>query len=293
MDTPSESLLLRQTDWTTLQLHLQWVYEGEVPEYGHGERPNPNLAAWLLLEGEVTVIPVDFPAVTAHEGDWLFLPGGTRKQNFSEQARLLSISWVAKWPDGRNVFGPGLPLLLRAAEAPGLESEARKLLAYKNKYFVHESEHFPLSRGMCRLSALTFFEGEKMIMDWFCQVIRALTSRGVQPQAHEITDSRMLLALETLESLPLPLMPGISEIAMRSGLSVSQLNRLFVRHMGHTPLAHLQNRKLMEARNMLSHGTETIKEIAYHLGFPSPEAFYNWFRDRQGCGPKEFRKTEG
>jgi hypothetical protein len=59
-------------------------------------------------------------------------------------------------------------------------------------------------------------------------------------------------------------------------------------YLGQTPKAHLQIRRLSEAKNLLLAGDLLVKEVAFHVGFSSQSAFNHWFTHSAGCNPKTF-----
>ncbi|MCC5851031.1 MAG: helix-turn-helix domain-containing protein [Verrucomicrobia bacterium] len=282
---------MRQSEWATMSLSLQWVYEGTIPDDGHGRRKNANLAAWLLLEGEARVRMEDGAEASAGPGEWILLPGGERVQEFSEDARIFSLCWCAFWPDGRNLFNHGLPVTLSASAHPLLETTARELFEFQQEYLADKKTFFVRSRGVMQIGLQAYLKLEYLLIRWLDQVTAALESVGVVPATHEIPDERVLLALELLERDPLRRRVSVSNVAKAVGLSISQLDRLFTQHVGHTPKAHLQARKLSEARNLLEEGDLPMKQISYRLGFSSPNAFYNWFKKETGKSPSSVKKS--
>ena len=295
MTTPSHpsALSLRLVDWSSLVYSLNWVYEGPVPVDGRGQRTNPDLSAWLIREGQVQVRSESGGTIQAKAGDWVFLPVGQRHQDFSEDALLLSLCWRARWPDGRSLFDHGLPLVFPAEQHPELESAARKLLDFSQRHLEQDPLPTWRLRASVRVTGERFFEAEVLMSTWLLNVTRTLVAHSVFPSLHHIPDERVLLAMETLEYLPLQEHIHVEAVAHNVGLSVSQMNRLFVRYLGHTPKAHLQIRRLTEARNLLLAGDLTVKEVAFHVGFSSPSAFNHWFAKSEGCNPKTFmRRTK-
>jgi AraC-like DNA-binding protein len=229
--------------------------------------------------------------VSARRGEWLFLPGGVREQDFSGDARIFSICWRAFWPDGRNLFDHGLPVALSASDHPGLETTALELFGYHRDNLTAPQNFLPRSKGGATLTLKAYLKVETLLIQWLEQVADALEACGVAPATHEIPDERVLLALELLEKDPLRKRIGVADVAKAVGLSVSQLDRLFLRHVGHTPKAHLQARKLSQARSLLNEEDLTMKEISYRLGFASPNAFYNWFKKETGQSPSSVRRA--
>lgn len=54
----------------------------------------------------------------------------------------------------------------------------------------------------------------------------------------------------------------------------------------------VQNRKLTEAKNLLTTTDKTISEIAYELGYNEKSYFSNVFKKKEGMTPSEFRKQK-
>ncbi|MCC5848109.1 MAG: helix-turn-helix transcriptional regulator [Verrucomicrobia bacterium] len=284
------SPVLRQADWASLTFSLQWVYESEVPFDGRGPRSNPDLAAWLLLHGTASVRVDGQRPVDANAGDWLFLPAGDRIQDFSEDARILSLCWRAKWPDGRNLFDQGLPMVISSEAQPELTTAARKLLFFSESRLQDVPMPTWRLRASARLDGDGFFEGEILLLQWIRMVMGGLAARGVVPSLHDIPDDRVLQALEHIEFLPLHRALSVEKLAGKVGLSTSQLNRLFSRHVGHTPKAHLHLRRISEAKHLLQSGDMPIKEVSFQLGFASQSAFSHWFTKEVGCNPKTYAR---
>lgn len=270
-----------------MTVSLRWVYEGGLPEDGRGRRNNPDLAAWLLLRGKADVAFDGGTRARARAGDWLFLPAGWRAQRFSDDARIFSICWRARWPDGRPLFDAGLPVVLPAAEHPRLEAAARRVDAFARRELRKGTSRAPRSRGGSHITASVFLRSEILLMVWLDRVVDAFAGYGIHPAVHELPDDRVLSALEVIETFSLSRKLSAARLAAAAGLSESQLNRLFVRHLGHTAKAHLEMRRIVEARHLLAKGDVPIKEVAFLLGFSSQSAFYNWFKKHEGVKPSD------
>lgn len=286
--SPNQSPRMRQADWASLFLSLQWVYEGPVPHDGTGSRTNPDPGAWLMLEGSARVTFDAGGAAEAEAGQWMFLPAGPRFQDFSADARILSLCWRSRWPDGRNLLDHGLPATVSASAHPELQTVAEDLLAFSEGHLGQDPLPGWRLRASARIDGKTFLEGEILLMKWLAAVLPALAEQEVFPSLHDIPDDRVLRALELMEYLPLRRAEKPDQIAKTVGLSVSQLNRLFSQYMGHTPAAHLQERRLSEAEHLLRSGDMPIKEIGFQVGFSSQSAFTHWFKKHRGRTPRDF-----
>lgn len=75
-------------------------------------------------------------------------------------------------------------------------------------------------------------------------------------------------------------------------LSVTEkrLNQATKTVLGKTPKQIIDDRIVLEAKRLLAHTTESIKEIGYSLGFEEPTNFIKYFRKHHNCTPVEFRE---
>ena len=95
-------------NWLNLKLHLLWCHNRRVAEGTKSTGPTlqftefTNSAAWLVREGWAQV-EHDGQCHTAHPGQWLIVKPGPRVQTFSHDARMLSIAFEARWPDGSHL----------------------------------------------------------------------------------------------------------------------------------------------------------------------------------------------
>ena len=82
---------------------------------------------------------------------------------------------------------------------------------------------------------------------------------------------------------------GLPRIAARLGISLRQLQRLFARHLGVTPLAHYMLIRLAKAHALLQQTQLPVTEVALSAGFLSPEHFSRLYRRQFGRSPRADR----
>jgi len=75
-------------------------------------------------------------------------------------------------------------------------------------------------------------------------------------------------------------------------VSNANLNRLFLRHTGLTPMKYLQKMRVDAARMMLASSGMRIREISDALGFNTPKYFCEVFRQQTGMSPRGFRTKD-
>lgn len=81
------------------------------------------------------------------------------------------------------------------------------------------------------------------------------------------------------------------EIARRVGLSLRQVERLFLRHLSCTPGRYYMSVRLERARELLRHTNAPILDVALSTGFTSHSYFAQSYRNHFGCSPSEERRS--
>lgn len=73
-------------------------------------------------------------------------------------------------------------------------------------------------------------------------------------------------------------------------ITEKRLNHATFVILGKTPKEIIDDRVLLEAKRILAHTTESVKEIAYYLGFEEPTNFIKYFKKHTALTPIEFRE---
>lgn len=88
-----------------------------------------------------------------------------------------------------------------------------------------------------------------------------------------------------------PAAPTLAELATLCNLSVRQLTRGFRTSRGCTLGEYVERRQMEAAKRLLMAG-QSVKEIAFALGFASPSSFTFAFRRAVGTSPSSFRQRQ-
>lgn len=100
---------------------------------------------------------------------------------------------------------------------------------------------------------------------------------------------RLLHARKTVEeNMENP--PTLSELAKLVGINEYKLKRGFKELFGTTVFGYLSDFRLEKAKLELLDTNKSIGDIAYTLGYCSPQHFASAFRKKFGISPREFRK---
>jgi AraC family transcriptional regulator len=106
------------------------------------------------------------------------------------------------------------------------------------------------------------------------------------PRAGELAQWRLLAIDERLNDAQE--IPTLSELAALCNLSVRQLTRRFRVSRGCSIGDYVANNRIERAKRLLA-SAQSIKTIAYSLGFNSSSGFCFAFRRATGMTPGEFR----
>jgi AraC-like DNA-binding protein len=83
---------------------------------------------------------------------------------------------------------------------------------------------------------------------------------------------------------------GVGDMAAALGITTTHLTRCCRLACGRSAIDLLQDRRIFEARKMLSETTLPVKRIGESLGFTSPAYFTRAFQHRTGLAPTAFRR---
>lgn len=271
-------------DWSCLQARLLWCYEadlrGSVDRRGFA--PRNQLSAWWLKSGSVTVRQGG-KTWTAVAGQWLFCGPHDIYQDFSEDARILSINFKLEWPSGDSIVDQ--IAMVAADDFPMLAKSASALLRFIRRHFP--SEQLGLRERQVDLTV--FFELQRLFSAWAQTYLKTLLAAGVVPTRMVALDPRVMEALRQLDRHDWRTPFREKSLARDSGLSTGHLVRLFVQQLGMTPLAYLQKRRVEAATAALTETEVPAKKIAFDLGFSSASHFTHWLRNAVGKSPRELR----
>jgi AraC-like DNA-binding protein len=103
-------------------------------------------------------------------------------------------------------------------------------------------------------------------------------------------DKEKLVAVRDLINQRLDSPPNLSEIARTVGLNEFKLKRGFKEMFRTTVFGYLTEQRLLLARQTLLDTRKTAAEIAYELGYSTPQHFNNAFKRRFGDTPDAIRR---
>jgi AraC-like DNA-binding protein len=82
----------------------------------------------------------------------------------------------------------------------------------------------------------------------------------------------------------------VSYYAQQIFVTEKKINQATTKILGKTPKEIIDDRILLEAKRILAHTSESVKEIAFYLGFEEPTNFIKYFKKHTSQTPIEFRE---
>lgn len=128
------------------------------------------------------------------------------------------------------------------------------------------------------------------ILQYYLSILTTLMQRytdtsGSQPGPALLLRYKELLATHFLQwTKP-------AQYASALHISADHLNEVVKQHTGQTASAMITECRLLEAKRLLLHAKENIKEIAWHLQFNEVSYFNKFFKQHTGCTPASFRES--
>lgn len=279
---PLEAGVLRLRDWAGLSCRPVYIYDRVFPVGGRSWDGvgAPHNAAWLVRTGTVSVTTGRHEA-TAGVGEWIVPSRGRHRSRFSPDAAILSLRFYASWPDGRVLVNPERGVVLARERAQSLTRLAKRLERFATGSFTLADTGMEWKRA----DAVQYLALNRHFFAWLEEFVRLMAEAGCPPTTPACADERALRAAHVLNTLPLTEAWDAEWLARQAGLSVAQLNRLFMAAFETTPKAYHLERRKRAAAHLLREEATPIKQAALALGFSSACYFTAWFRAQFGMPP--------
>jgi len=273
-------------EWSCLRTELVWIYDRpprEQARHATFDHREGNWA-WYLRRGSVTLTSPT-GTLTARAGQWLFPPAEISRQDFSDDAQLLSVKFVCQWPSGENLFAAPQGLVVEGRKHPRLAQTARRLERLVTK-------HFPVSHHTYAKQPADwplFLRFQRAFFEWLDAWFELRLATGSIP-ARQAGDKRIRLAARMLDEAPLGQSFPKAALLAAAGVSAVQFNRLFRKQFNFTPLQYWERRRLESARLFLETSDLPLKELANRLGFRRDSHFTVWFKRHTRTSPGRYRE---
>ncbi len=271
---------------------------------------------WRLasLDGKVIAasngIPMPTePAETALTGaDYLFVCGGLRIQSVDERRYLAILRKAARSGVAVGSLSTGTYLLARSGLLDGYRStihwenrpafqEEFPDLVCTDKIYEIDRDRLTCSGGTASMDLMLHLIIERHGADLARRVANQFHHDRIRDERDNQSGGRQ----ERLANQPPPVRAAIrlmhhvedtisiAEIAVRTGMSARQIERLFLRYLEMSPARYYLSLRIDRARELLLYSDRPILEVAVATGFTSTSHFAHWFKRLQGVRPSQLR----
>lgn len=251
--------------WPEYILHERWHDPAMFVQHSHP-------MSWTLeyvLSGSLQVSVDGARPVTAHSGEFLFLPMGVPNELRTGDAGYCNKMSLGFTGTVFSFLAPNSPLLpTHAIPLPDGEAVKSLLLRIAELLPQRKESAIPELAGL----ALTLF----LLLE------RAAKSK-IPPEL-----GAALYILESQLSHPY----RISDLQKELKISRAHLTALFLEHFHLTPKQYFRKRKLLHAAGLLENTGKSIKDIALDVGYSNQLVFSSEFRKQFGVSPMTYRKNE-
>jgi transcriptional regulator GlxA family with amidase domain len=256
---------------------------------------------------------IPLPALACDEAlegaDYFFACGGLRIQRANERHYVAVLRQAARRGISVGSLSTGTYLLARAGLLAGyrctIHWENRSAfqedfpeLNCTNKLYEIDRDRLTCSGGIAAMDMMLHVITERHGRD----IARAVANQFHHERIRDERDDQRGGRLEVLAHLPESVREAIvlmqrhveepvalSYVAQRVHIGARQLERLFMRHTGLTPLRYYMQLRVERARELLIYSDRRIIDIAVSSGFASTSHFATWYRRIFGTNPSDVR----
>ncbi len=289
--------------------------QNTIQEY-HLNRHNPSQIHFQCYDAETYLAKNWEPATKAHRHSYYqilwFESAGTHYVDFATLEHPASALFLIK-PGQVHYFCPKSPnkgkmihfnaSLLRSSDRDGQHLWNKPVFLHRPHPFVIISDkERPVLQRIVGELAIELHDQKFLFAEQIYHLLSTLLLRiervllyQSSPEIREPVDQGpdYLVLMDFLELLEkhVNTFYTVQEYSDQLHIHPKKLNALSRRFMGHTPAKLIQDRKVLEAKRLLSNSRLSIKEIGYALGFEQATYFSRYFRKQTGHSPKEFRES--
>jgi AraC family transcriptional activator of pyochelin receptor len=284
---------MERTDWRShglLVTHTRTEYAGTAKH--HGTADDNVVRLHFGLRGDYSVT---YPEI----GRSYELAGGHHNVLFSSPFEL---EFVNKTPE-IETFGVQFPISQFIAYTDGASDELSRFCERiaAGRPSVLFDDWAPMTPAIettirqIRDTDYTGVTGELFVLsksiELLVQAIEAHKAPALDAYVKSASDRERIVAARDLINTRLTNPPSLSEVAKHIGLNEYKLKRGFKEMFGRTVFGYLTEQRLEIAHRALVETDKTAAEVAFELGYATPQHFHSAFKKYFGVTPNSVRKA--
>ncbi|MGE9293646.1 MAG: helix-turn-helix domain-containing protein [Puniceicoccales bacterium] len=246
---------------------------------------SPNeLTAWYIEAGQVKVT-TSRRKFTVRKGEWIFLPTGYRRQEFSDASRIFSVAFNVSWQDSHRPVLDLRPGLV----APSTDALDAAMKVIRCQRGNSEAFEWHFHHIVCDMREN--FELQSWFLGWLRDVLSVLRDYLPELENSSEMDPRVDAARRWIEDQPeAQPIADFQGAASQAKLSLGHLNKLFLDCYHQSLHGFHEQRRFRYACSRLLEPDSRIKSVAYEMGFNDLSKFSNWFKRLKQVSPREYRR---
>ena len=266
-------------------VYVQYGMLGHFEGYSAACHWHPDLEFLAVLEGHMSYF-VNGKIVELGPGEGIFVNSQRLHYGFSRQGTDCHFLVLAFHPILLFGSSPALAFTLKAAFGP--DRADYLLLQQDDGWQSHVLETIRLLATEISATPPSFLKITARLMDLLERVADHLTavSEGTQIDESWMTVWTMRSFIQQKYGSKI----SLDEIAASGAVCRSLCCQLFLRHLGESPIRHLNHYRISRACEMLRDSSRSVSEIASACGFQTTSYFSSVFRKELGCMPTKYRR---
>ena len=258
-------------------------------------------------------LSVDGPITALDAPDVLFVCAGGNPALFADPATFDALRRAARFGVRMAGISGGPFILARAGLLDGYRctihweheiafAETFPAADLERGLFVIDRNNITCAGGLAGLDLATALIGDdqgialsREVSDWYIQTEHRQADdrqRRTPAQRYLVTHRGLAQVLAVMEGTPSEPIDRHA-LAHIAGISIRQLERLFLSKLGTTIGAHSRGLRLAFAQKLLTETDVSITEAAVASGFSSVSYFSKQFKLRSAISPSNFRRSLG
>ncbi len=130
---------------------------------------------------------------------------------------------------------------------------------------------------------------QMMLKRYIILCVRVFKSQNDLPK--ENTETDLVRSFNYLVEKHFKTKHLVADYAEMLNKSPKTISNIFAKMGVKSPLQYIQERKLLEARRLITYSKLSLKEIAFEIGYDDLQSFSRFFKNQEGISPSEFKKN--
>lgn len=261
-------------------------------KWTYPESMTPYCMYRCILSGQAIFI-INGRSYRVQAGDVFYIPHGcTLECHAVEQIEFISVRFAVPLQlQGANLLNElyGIPMLNPRMDPPMRDYFEQLYLCAvgtsRTKMFRIDAYLGLITATLAERASGSVIEGDDEADAPF--ELSAIQRRAQRSSIRQ--DPRITVVVDYLVTHPKETL-NTKQLCEMAQMSESTLRRLFKTQTGKAPVDFIKELRMMNAARRLLKGEERISDIAYSVGYDTPNYFTRCFKETFGISPQEYRK---